>query len=188
MTGMRRGRRAAIHHRVSTTVHLLRPEIHMKDGEGGSCGRQMVMECSVQWRDHTLSKPLLDAASRAPRTNADTGWRGDLQGNTESIADGTQRVGRDRHDVEHQCWKGRTISQGQGTGARVERQQPACDKSLRVGPADFHVHCRVPRTTRPPQKASAPTTQCSILQAHGRSRTKTELATPRHTRQHIRQE
>ena len=30
-------------HRVSTTVHLLRPEIHMMDGEGGSCGRQPVI-------------------------------------------------------------------------------------------------------------------------------------------------
>ena len=120
MTGMRRGRRAAIHHRVSTTVHLLRPEIHMMDGEGGSCGRQTVMECSVQWRDHTLSKPLPDSTGRAPRINAETGWRGDLQGNTESIADGTQRVGRDRHDVEHQCRKGRTISHGQGAEAPVE--------------------------------------------------------------------
>ena len=94
----------------------------MIDGEGGSCGRQAVMECSVQWRDHKQSKPLPDAADRAPRTNTETGWRGNLQGDTESIADGTQRVGRDRHDVEHQCGKGRTISQGQGAEAPVERQ------------------------------------------------------------------
>ena len=101
------------------------------DSEGCSGNQQSITERLIQWSCNTLSVPCSHLLNRATGTHAKRAWRDNLQRSAQITARGKQGTRTRGHHTRHSGWKRRKISDGHGSDAPEEGQQPTCDEPLR---------------------------------------------------------
>ena len=156
-TSMGWRRRPTVHHRVTVLVRSDCGRVHAVDSEDCSSRQQPITERTIQWRDSTLIEPISHSLNGAARTHTKKTRRDNLQSSAQITARSNQITRKRGHHARHTGWKRRAISDGHGSNAPEEGQQPTCDKPLRVRPARFQVNCSNGRPARPPQQTATPT-------------------------------
>ena len=136
----------------------------------GCCGNQQsITERPIQWRCNTLNEPCSLLLNRTTRTHTKKTRRDNFPKSAQITARCKQGTRARGHYTRHSGWKRKTISDGHGSDAPEEKQQPTCDKPLRVRPTRFQVNCRNGKPARPPQQTAAPTPCCSVQKTNSRN-------------------
>ena len=141
--------RPTVHHWVSILVRSDCGRVHVVE--------RPITERTIKWRDSTLSEPFSHSLNGAAGTHTKRTRRDNLQSRAQITERSNQRTRKRGHHARHIGWKRRTISDGHGSNAPEEGQQPTCDKPLRVRPDGFQVNCSSWRPARPPQQTATPT-------------------------------